>query len=58
MVEITFKHWKTQKALKTLGTIVFNNPESDRLVIKNTEGNLEDIIKSTILEIRECESDK
>ena len=58
MVEITFKHWKTQKTLKTLGTIVFNNPGSDRLVIKNTEGNLEDIIKSTILEIRGCESDK
>lgn len=58
MVEITFKHWKTEKVLKALGTIVFNNPGSDRLVLKNTEGSFEDIIKSTILEIQECESDK
>ena len=53
---MTFKHWKTGK----IKTIEFSeadvpaNPKSERLVVWNeTEQKLEDVIKSTIVEIRE-----
>lgn len=53
---MTFKHWKTGK-LKTIEfreADVLTNPKSDRLVVWNeTEQKLEDVIKSTIVEIRE-----
>ena len=53
---MTFKHWKTGK-IKTIEFIeadVPTNPKSERLVVWNeTEQKLEDVIKSTIVEIRE-----
>jgi len=53
MLEVVFKHWKTEEQLKAVGTIVFNNPQSDRLVLKDITGKLQDILRSTIVEIKE-----
>jgi hypothetical protein len=48
---ITYKHYKTGEKLTAIGTIpaAINNGSSDRLVLKTSEGEFIDIIKSTIL---------
>ena len=51
-----FKHWQTGevKTIEFRDADVPENPSSERLVVWNeTEQKLEDIIKSTIVEIRE-----
>jgi hypothetical protein len=53
---MTFKHWKTgeMKTIEFKDSAVPANPKSERLVVWNeTEQKLEDVIKSTIVEIRE-----
>ena len=53
---MTFKHWKTGeiKTIEFREADVPSNPSSERLVVWNeTEQKLEDVIKSTIVEIRE-----
>jgi hypothetical protein len=53
---MTFKHWKTgeMKTIEFKDAAVPANPKSERLVVWNeTEQKLEDVIKSTIVEIRE-----
>ena len=53
---MTFKHWKTgeMKTIEFKYAAVPANPKSERLVVWNeTEQKLEDVIKSTIVEIRE-----
>ena len=53
---MTFKHWKTGeiKTIEFREADVPANPNSERLVVWNeTEQKLEDVIKSTIVEIRE-----
>ncbi len=53
---MTFKHWKTgeMKTIEFSEANVPENPSSERLVVWNeTEQKLEDVIKSTIVEIRE-----
>jgi len=52
---MTFKHWKTgeMKTIEFSEANVPENPSSERLVVWNeTEQKLEDVIKSTIVEIR------
>ena len=53
---MTFKHWKTgeMKTIEFKDAAVPANPKSERLVVWNeTEQKLEDVSKSTIVEIRE-----
>ena len=53
---MTFKHWKTgeTKTIEFREADVPANSGSERLVVWNeTEQKLEDVIKSTIVEIRE-----
>ena len=53
---MTFKHWQTgeMKTIEFRDAEVPANPSSERLVVWNeTEQKLEDVIKSTIVEIRE-----
>ena len=53
---MTFKHWKKgeTKTIEFREADVPANPGSERLVVWNeTEQKLEDVIKSTIVEIRE-----
>jgi len=53
---MTFKHWKAgeTQTIEFRGADVRANPNSERLVVWNeTEQKLEDVIKSTIVEIRE-----
>ena len=53
---MTFKHWKSDevKTIEFLDAEIPANPNSERLVVWNeTEQKLEDVIKSTIVEIGE-----
>ena len=53
---MTFRHWQTgeMKTIEFRDADVPANPSSERLVVCNeTEQKLEDVIKSTIVEIRE-----
>ena len=53
MVEVVFKHWKTGKELSVKGIIMnWVNEQSDRIVVKKEDGVYEDIIKTTIKEIK------
>jgi len=51
MVKILFKHWKTEQVLQVEGKIIFDHPDSDKLVVRQEDGSLEDIIKETIISI-------
>ena len=52
--KITYEHWKTGEHLICIGEIAFNNPQSDRLVVKClAKGDYEDIIKKTIVSIED-----
>ena len=53
---MTFKHWRSgeMKTIEFRDAEVPANPNSERLVVWNeTEQKLQDVIKSTIVEIRE-----
>ena len=53
---ITFKHWKTGEVLQIHGEVptTLNNSKSDRLVVMKSRGCYEDIIKSTIVDVKGC----
>jgi len=53
---VKFKHWKTGEILEVKGEIptTLNNPKSDRIVILNSKGWYEDIIKNTIVSVCRC----
>lgn len=53
IVEVKYKHWKTGDVLKCVGEIIpkYNNDSSDRMIIKTGDG-FEDIIKSTVIEVK------
>lgn len=54
--KITFKHWKTDEPLVVIGEIKYNNPQSDRIVVRClSDGAFEDIIKETIVSIENYE---
>jgi len=54
--KVTFKHWKTGEPLAVIGEIKYNNPQSDRLVVRClSNGDYEDIIKDTIVSIEDYE---
>jgi hypothetical protein len=53
MIEVRFKHWKTGEELIVRGDMQgWMNEQSDRIVVKKEDGSFEDIIKSTIKDIR------
>lgn len=64
MRRVVFKHYKTGERLEVIGTLMtFNSTEySDRIIVKKSDGSLEDIIKSTIINDieykMECEDDQ
>jgi len=49
-VVVKYKHWKTGAVLMASGKVVYDNPQSDRLVLQKPDGSHVDIIKSTIIE--------
>lgn len=57
-VKIIYKHWKSGKELEVTGTMprALNNQNSDRFVVQRENGTLEDIIKSTVLQVIETTS--
>lgn len=46
---IKYKHWKKDKVLSVVGEIVHDNPQSDRIVVRLDNGQLEDILRTTII---------
>lgn len=52
-VRVIYKHWLTGKELETIGTIRWNNPGSDRLIVEQDNGSFEDILKRTIIRTEE-----
>lgn len=59
MMKVTYEHWKTGEKLEVTGTIPaqYNNSSSDRIVVETPDGHFEDIIKSTIIRVEECDPD-
>jgi len=53
MKKIVYEHWKTGDHLTCIGTIAHDNPQSDRIVIREPDGTFEDIIKKTIVSIED-----
>jgi hypothetical protein len=55
MLKVTYKHWKTGLWLEAIGTMPenYNNGSSDRVVVKQSNGVLVDIIKSSIVRVQE-----
>lgn len=51
---IDYRHWKTNEHLVAFGEIPeeLNSNDSDRLVVKLQDGTYEDIIKSTIIQVK------
>jgi len=54
MVKVTYKHWKTDMVLEIEGTMPdhLNKNTSDRIVVLTEDGIYEDVIRSTIIEIK------
>ena len=50
-VIVKYKHWKTGEELVLCGKLVYDNPLSERIVVKKPDGSFEDIIRSTIIEM-------
>jgi len=58
MHRIRYKHWKRDDVIyEVQGTILHDNPESERIVVKLENEHYEDIIKTTIIEIEEIVND-
>ena len=53
---VKFKHWKKDTVLVEYGEIVPMNESSDRIVIRTAEGEFVDIIKDTIVEIKDVDA--
>ena len=55
MIEVIYRHWTKGHELRVIGVMPkeYNNEYSDRFVIKKEDGTLEDIIKETVLRIRD-----
>lgn len=52
MIKILYKHWKTGVVLEVTGTVRFDNPQSDRIIVEQEDGTFEDIIRSTIISMK------
>jgi hypothetical protein len=55
MIELIYKHWTKGHELRVIGTMPkeYNNESSSRFVIEKEDGTLEDVIKETVIRIRE-----
>lgn len=52
MTKVVFEHWKTGDKLTRIGKIVHDNPASDRIVLMLDNGKFEDILRNTIVSIK------
>ena len=55
VIKVTYKHWKSGKILKVIGTMPeqYNNGISDRILVQKPDGSFEDVIKTTIVRVEE-----
>jgi len=55
MIEVIYKHWTKGHELRVIGTMPkeYNNEESSRFVIEKEDGTLEDVIKETVIRIKD-----
>lgn len=58
MVRIIYKHWKNGKTLKITGNMPpqLNNENSERLIVQTTQGVYADVIKDTIISIKNVDN--
>ena len=52
MTKVVFKHWQTGDELTRIGKIMHDNPASDRIVLKLDNGKFEDILRNTIVSMK------
>lgn len=58
MHRVKYTHWKKEHVIYEIqGTIIHNKVNSDRIVVLCEDNHYEDIIKSTIIEIKEIKND-
>jgi len=59
MIKIIYKHWKKDKTLEVTGTLppALNNGSSERLIVRTSDGRLEDVLKNTVITIEEVDTD-
>jgi hypothetical protein len=55
MIEVIYKHWTKGHELRVVGSMPreLNNESSDRFVIEKEDGTLEDVIKNTVIRVKE-----
>ena len=58
MVRVIYKHWKKGTTLEVEGVLPkeLNNGNSDRLIIMKSDGNFEDVLKSTVIRVESISS--
>ena len=54
MVEVIYRHWKKDEILSVKGELLDAvRTESDRIVVRTEDGKYEDVLKNTIIDIKE-----
>ena len=55
MIEVIYRHWTKGHELRVIGTMPkeYNNEASSRFVIEKEDGTLEDVIKETVIRIKD-----
>ena len=58
MVRVIYKHWTKGNTLEVEGVLPkeLNNGNSDRLIIMKSDGNFEDVLKSTVIRVESISS--
>ena len=58
MVKVIYKHWTKGTTLEVEGVLPkeLNNGNSDRLIIMKSDGNFEDVLKSTVIRVESISS--
>ena len=58
MVRVIYKHWTKGTTLEVKGVLPkeLNNGNSDRLIIMKSDGNFEDVLKSTVIRVESISS--
>ena len=59
MVKITYKHYAKDIVLEVIGTMPtrLNNNLNDRLIVQKPDGDYEDIIRNTVISIKDVDTD-
>jgi hypothetical protein len=55
MIEVIYKHWTKGHELRVVGSMPreMNNDSSDRFIVKKEDGTFEDVLKETVIRVRD-----